>query len=78
VEKIVKSNTSRSCAEILSNVEEMMDSVDVARLTNDQYAEIKHLKSELEAFCTVADSDGALRTERRIVAIVKEGPPGYG
>jgi hypothetical protein len=74
----MKSSTNRSCTAILSKVEEIMDSVDVARLTNDQYAEIKRLKQELEAFCAVADSDGASRTERRIVAIVKEGPPGFG
>lgn len=72
------SAAARACSKILSDVEAMMDSVDVARLTDGQYAEIKSLKEELEKFCAASDRENAQRTERRIVAIIKEGPPGYG
>ena len=72
------SAAEKACSTILSNVEAMMDSVDVARLTEGQYAEVKRLKEELEKFCAAADKENAESTERRIVAIVKEGPPGYG
>ena len=67
-----------SCDVIRSEIESMMDSVDVARLTDGQYAEIKILKDELDEFCAKNDWQNAKRTESRIVAIIKEGPPGYG
>jgi len=72
------SDTAKACTEILSDVEAMMDSVDIARLTDDQYAEIKRLKAELEKFCAANEKDSAQRIEQRIIAIIKEGPPGYG
>ena len=72
------SNTAKACNEILSKVEGIMDTVDVARLTQEQFADLKRLKSELELTCTAGDKDKAERTEARIVDIVKEGPPGYG
>ena len=72
------SKSAKACEKILSNVEGMMDSVDVARLTQEQYEEIKRLKIELEADCAAGDKTKAERTEERIVAIIKEGPPGYG
>ena len=72
------SDTANACTKILSDVEAMMDSVDIARLTDDQYAEIKGLKEELEKFCAANETDQAQRIEQRIIAIIKEGPPGYG
>lgn len=72
------SDAANPCSKILSDVEAMMETVDVARLTDDQYAEVVRLKEELENFCAANDRENAERTERRIVAIVKEGPPGYG
>ena len=72
------SSAEKACQEILSKVEGMMDSVDVARLTQEQFDEIKRLKAELENACVAGDKNQAERTEERIVAIIKEGPPGYG
>ena len=72
------SDTAKACTKILSDVEAMMDSVDIARLTDDQYAEIKGLKAELEKVCAANETDQAQRIEQRIIAIIKEGPPGYG
>lgn len=71
-------SATKSCSEILSTVESMMDSVAVARLTQEQYEEVKRLMAELENFCIAGDKDKAERTEARIVAIIKEGPPGGG
>ena len=71
-------DTPDSCDVIRSEIESMMDSVDVARLTDGQYAEIKKLKGELDEYCAKRDRPNAKRTESRIVAIIKEGPPGYG
>ena len=78
LENAMTSAAAKACSKILSDVEAMMDSVDVARLTEGQYEEIKRLKAELEEFCAAADRENAENTERRIVAIIKEGPPGYG
>ena len=72
------SNSANACSEILSKVGGMMNSVDVARLTQEQYAELEGLRAELEEFCIAGDKEQAERTEERIVAIIKEGPPGYG
>ncbi len=72
------SNTAKACNEILSKVETMMNSVDAARLTQEQFAEIERLNAELENACTAGDKSQAERTEARIVDIVKDGPPGYG
>lgn len=68
-------NTAKACDKILAEVENMMDTVDVARLTPGQYAEVKRLKDELAEACADGDLDKAKRTEERIVAIIKEGPP---
>lgn len=54
-----------------------MESVDAARLTQEQFAEITRLKAELENACAAGDKDAAERMERLIAAIVKEGPPAY-
>ena len=67
-----------TCDAILLEVDGMMDTVDVARLTQGQYAEIKRLKVDLEKNCIAGDKGKAKRTEARIVDIIKEGPPGYG
>jgi hypothetical protein len=72
------SSTAKACNEILSKVEGMMDSVDVARLTQEQFEEVKRLKAELENACAADDKNMAERMEERIVSIIKEGPPGYG
>ena len=62
----------------MSKVEKMMESEEVARLTQEQFDEIESLKAELEDACTAGDKDQAERSEERIVAIIKEGPPEYG
>lgn len=67
--------TVKSCDEILSAIENMMDTVDVARLTQSQYAEVKRLQKALKNSCATNDLEQAVRTEDRIVAIIKEGPP---
>ena len=71
-------NKVKTCDAILLEVEGMMDTVDVARLTQEQYAEIKRLKEDIEKTCVAGDKDKAKRTEERIVSIIREGPPTHG
>ena len=66
------------CDAILSEVEGMMDTVDVARLTQGQRAEVKRLKGDLEKTCVAGDKDKAERMERCIVSIIIAGPPTHG
>lgn len=65
------------CARLLSKVQDMMGTVDAARLTQEQYAQIESLKADLENACAAGDNKTAERTEQLIVAIIKEGPPAY-
>ena len=69
---------SKSPEAILARVKGMMESVDAARLTQEQFAEITRLKTGLENACAAGDKDTAKRMERLIAAIIKEGPPAYG
>ncbi len=72
------SSKVKICDAILLEVEGMMDTVDVARLTQGQFSEIKRLKADLEKTCVAGDKDRAKRTEECIVSIIMEGPPTHG
>jgi hypothetical protein len=64
-----------SCDVILSEMETLMGTEDVARLTSNQYADVETLYVQLKDACAIGDRKDAECMEKRIHVIIAEGAP---
>lgn len=78
MEGTVENEKSKACYDILSKVDNAMDSVEAARLTDSEFDSVKQLREQLNQACLAGDTEAAIRTEELIFAILKEGPPTTG
>ena len=70
-----KTEAIKICSRLRKEAKAFLSSVEVARLTEPQYAEIKRLHDLLDEACDRCDVDEANRLRRLMADIVHEGPP---
>jgi DNA-binding GntR family transcriptional regulator len=63
------------CDDILSDIETMMGTESVARLTPNQFVDIEAIHAELKKACAIGNRRDAERAQKLIHAIVAEGAP---
>ena len=70
-----KSEAIKICSRLRKETTAFMSSMEVVRLTEAQYDEIKRLGDLLNESCDRSDVDEANRLRRMMADIVHEGPP---
>tara|TARA_R110000787_G_scaffold34625_1_gene89507 strand:+ start:1893 stop:2114 length:222 start_codon:yes stop_codon:yes gene_type:complete len=70
-----KTEAIKICSRLRKEATAFLSSMEVARLTEAQYDEIKRLHDLLDEACERSDVDEANRLRRLMADIVHEGPP---